>query len=184
MRRRARLACLFAAALVCAAPAASTAPPPMPPMPPENPAFLAGPDPVLTTTGDPKVDAFRDSLLRMETGGTMWRSYLTRLLAGVRADPAIITEFDRLAAIREPGDYVRYYVTPQRIRRGRQLYRQMKGAAKPGEMPPEVRLALWGMLADYGARKPRYDALQALLMLGAYGRAQPGYSFPIPTPRH
>ncbi len=179
MLRSARFACLMAAALVCAVAAAATPPPPMPPMPPENAAFLSTPEPVLETTGDPKVDAFRDGLMRTEIGGNVWKSYLTRLLAGVRADPAIIANFDRLAAIREPADYVRYYVTPERVRRGRQLFRQMKVTAKPGEMPPEVRLALWGMLADYGARKPRYDALQALLMLGAYGRAQPGYSFPI-----
>src|SRR3990170_3558702 len=113
MLRGIRLACLMAAALICAAPAATTPPPPMPP---ENPAFLSSPEPVLTSSGDAKVDAYRDRLMRMETGGTVWRAYLTRLLAGVRADPAIIAEFDRLAAIREPGDYVLHYVTPERIR--------------------------------------------------------------------
>lgn len=46
-------------------------------------------------------------------------------------------------------------------------------------MPLEVHLALWGMLADYGARKPRHDALQALLMLGAYERGPAGYDFQL-----
>ena len=163
----------IAVALACAAStvtvAQATPPPPMPPMPPENRALLATPEPVLTTTGDARVDAYRQRLLT-DYSSTAWRPYLIRLLAGVRADPAIVERFDRLAAIREPRDYVRYYVTPDRIRRGRQLYRQLKTTAKPNDMPLELRLALWGMLADYGARPPRYDAIQALLVLGAYER--------------
>jgi membrane-bound lytic murein transglycosylase B len=159
--------------------ARATPPPPMPPMPPENPAFLATPEPVLESTGDAKVDAYRDRLLTDYTSGP-WRAYLVRLLAGVRADPAILEQFDRLAAIREPKDYVRHYVTTERIRRGRQLYRQLKStAAKPDEMPLELRLAMWGMLADYGARQPRYDALQALLVLGAYSRGGAEYEFQL-----
>ena len=149
----------------------ATPPMPMPPMSPENAAFLETPVPVLTSTGDAKVDAYRERLLT-DYASTAWRPYLVRLLAGVRADPAIIERFDRLASIREPKDYVRHYVTPERIRRGRQLYRQLRTttAAMPGEMPLELRIALWGMLADYGARRPQYDALQALLVLGAHDR--------------
>jgi membrane-bound lytic murein transglycosylase B len=178
MRHSARVAGILAAVLFCAAPVAATPPPPMPPMPPENAAaFLRGPEPQLASTGDARVDAYRDRLIA--DSGSVWKPYLVRLLAGVRADPAIIAEFDRLAAIREPGDYVRHYVTPARIRRGRALYRQLKVAEKPGQMPLEVRLALWGMLADYGARKPRHDALQALLMLGAYERGPGLYDFQL-----
>jgi membrane-bound lytic murein transglycosylase B len=140
-------------------------------MPPENRAFLATPEPVLTSTGDAKVDAYRQRLLTDYTSAA-WRPYLVRLLAGVRADPTILERFDRLAAIREPKDYVSHYVTPARIQRGRQLYRQLKTTTKstPSDMPLELRIALWGMLADYGARRPQYDALQALLVLGAYER--------------
>ncbi|HYI43456.1 MAG TPA: hypothetical protein VD768_07525, partial [Sphingomicrobium sp.] len=53
----------IAGAMGCAALAVAgtaTPPPPMPPMPPANAALLATPEPVLTTTGDPKVDAYRD----------------------------------------------------------------------------------------------------------------------------
>ena len=161
------------------APAAHATPPlPMPPMPPENPSFLATPEPVLTSTGDPKVDAYRDRLLT-DHANVGWRPYLTRLFAGVRADPSIVAEFDRLAAIDTPAQYVRHYVTPERIRRGRQLFRQGVGKAKPGEMPAELRLALWGMLSDYGARAPRYDGLQALLVLGAYDRGGAGHEFQL-----
>lgn len=161
------------------APAAATPPPPMPPMPPENAkAFLATPEPKLTSTGDAKVDAYRDRLLTDYTSEA-WRPYLVRLFAGVRADPAIIAEFDRLAAVDTPQEYVAHYVTPERIRRGRQLLRQGVGKAKPGEMPAELRLALWGMLSDYGARQPRYDALQALLVLGAYDRGGAGHEFQL-----
>lgn len=158
----------------------ATPPLPMPPVPPPNSALLATPEPVLTTTGDPKVDAYRDQLL---TGPTSqgWRPYLLRLFAGVRADPAILAGFDRLAAIREPKDYVRHYVTPQRINRGKQLYRQLKrtAAAKPNQMPLELQVALWGMLSDYGARRPNYDALQALLVLGAYGKGGADHEFQL-----
>jgi peptidoglycan lytic transglycosylase B len=150
--------------------AEATPPLPMPPMPPENSVFLATPEPVLTSTGDAKVEAYRERLLTDYTSAG-WRPYLVRLLAGVRANPKIVERFDRLASIREPKDYVRHYVTPERIRRGRQLYRQLKTTiTKPADMPLELRIALWGMLADYGARLPQYDALQALLVLGAYER--------------
>jgi len=161
-----------------AATARATPPPPMPPMPPENPALLATPEPVLESTGDAKVDAYRDRLLTDYTSGE-WRPYLIRLLAGVRAEPAIVEQFDRLAAIREPKDYVRHYVTPERVRRGRQLYRQLKKttASKITDMPLELRLALWGMLSDYGARRPQYDALQALLVLGSYGKGGAEHEF-------
>jgi membrane-bound lytic murein transglycosylase B len=163
-----------------AATSQATPPPPMPPMPPENRAFLATPEPVLESTGDPKVDAYRQRLLSDYTSGP-WRPYLVRLLAGVRADSRIVERFDRLAAVREPKDYVRHYVTPERIRRGRQLYRQLKRAtpSNPDRMPLELRVALWGMLSDYGARRPQYDALQALLVLGAYGKGGAEYEFQL-----
>ena len=172
------MALVLAGTLAATAPA--TPPPPMPPMPPENTAFLASPEPVLESTGDPKVDAYREKLLTDYTSRE-WRPYLVRLLDGVRADPAILEEFDRLAGIREPEDYVRHYVTPERIRRGKQLYRQLRktSLSKPGQMPLELRLALWGMLSDYGARRPPYDALQALLVLGAYGKGGAEYEFQL-----
>ena len=166
------------AALVCVNPASATPPPPMPPMPPENRLLLGTPEPRLVSTGDSKVDAYRDRLLT-DPMNAAWRPYLIRLFAGVRTDPAIVREFDRLAAIDSPAEYVRHYVTSERIRRGRQLFRQGVGKAKPGEMPTELRLALWGMLSDYGARQPRYDALQALLVLGAYDRGGAGHEFQL-----
>ena len=171
---------MIALAGTLAATAHATPPPPMPPMPPENRAFLAAPEPVLTTTGDPKVDAYRERLLTDYTSRE-WRPYLVRLLAGVPADPAILERFDRLAAIREPKDYVRHYVTPERIRRGRQIYRQLKRtkAANADAMPLELQVALWGMLSDYGARRPQYDALQALLVLGAHGKGGAEYEFQL-----
>ena len=159
--------------------AQATPPMPVPPPPPPgSELFIAGPEPVLTSTGDPKVDAYRDRLLA-DRGDPRWRPYLVRLLAGVRADPDILASFDRLAAIREPGDYVRHYVTSERIRRGRILYRQLKRQAKPGAMPLELRIALWGMLADYGQRRPQYDALQALLVLGAHERGIGPWDFQL-----
>jgi membrane-bound lytic murein transglycosylase B len=174
---RTAVALALAGALLGSA-AQATPPLPMPPMPPENAAFLATPAPELTSTGDAKVDAYRDRLLTDYTSAG-WRPYLLRLFSGLRADPSIVAEFDRLAAIDTPAEYVRHYVTPDRIRRGRQLLRQGVGKAKPGEMPAELRLALWGMLSDYGARPPRYDALQALLVLGAYDRGGAGHEFQL-----
>lgn len=171
-------AALGCAAILTAHTGVATPPPPMPPMPPENPAFLATPAPILESTGDAKVDLYRDRLLADHVNAA-WRPYLVRLFAGVRADPSIVEEFDRLAAVDTPAEYVRHYVTPERIRRGRQLFRQGVGEAKPGEMPAELRLALWGILSDYGAREPRYDALQALLVLGAYERGGAEYEFQL-----
>lgn len=166
------------AACVWADASMATPPLPMPPMPPDNRAFLATPEPVTSSTGDPKVDAYRDLLLSHPSNAG-WRPYLSRLLVGVRADPSIVREFDRLSRIDTPHEYVRHYVTPDRIRRGRQLFRQGVGRAKPGEMPAELRLAIWGMLSDYGARQPRYDALQALLVLGAYNRGGANLEFQL-----
>ena len=168
----------LSAAALLAVGAGATPPLPMPPMPPENAALLATPEPTLTSTGDAKVDAYRDALLANHSN-VAWRPYLTRLFAGMRADPSIVDEFDQLAAIDTPADYVRHYVTPERIRRGRELFRQGVGKAKPGEMPAELRLALWGMLSDYGKREPPYDALEALLVLAAHGRGGAGYEFQL-----
>jgi membrane-bound lytic murein transglycosylase B len=167
-----------ALAATTAVSSAATPPPPMPPVPPENPAILATPERKLTSTGDPRVDAYRDRLLTDHTSAG-WRPYLQRLLGGVRADHAILAEHDRLLSVDTPAEYVRHYVTPERIRRGRQLFGQGVGKAKSGEMPAELRLALWGMLSDYGARQPRFDALQALLVLGAYGRAGADQEFQL-----
>jgi membrane-bound lytic murein transglycosylase B len=108
-----------------------------------------------------------------------WRPYLTRLFAGVRADIAILREFDRLAVIDTPSEYVRHYVTPERVRRGRQLLKQEGSKPQPGGMPAELRLALWGMLSDYGARQPGYDAIQVLLVLGAYDRGGAAQEFQL-----
>ena len=164
--------------LIGVRPVSATPPPPMPPMPPENRTVLATPEPNLTSTGDVRVDAYRDRLLADPTNAA-WRPYLIRLFAGINADPAIVREFDRLAGIDTPSEYVRYYVTPERIHRGRQLFRQGVGKAKSGEMPAELRLALWGMLSDYGARRPSHDALQALLVLSAYDRGGASHEFQL-----
>jgi membrane-bound lytic murein transglycosylase B len=158
-----------ALAISTAVASGATPPPPMPPAPPENAALLATPEPRLASTGDARVDAYRDRLLSDQSSAG-WRPYLVRLFAGIKADPAILAEHDRLAAIDTPPEYVSHYVTPERIRRGRQLLQQGVGKGKAGDMPAELRLALWGMLSDYGTRRPRYDALQALLVLGAYER--------------
>jgi membrane-bound lytic murein transglycosylase B len=147
----------------------STPPPPMPPPPPGASAFLAGPEPILASTGDPRVDAFRDRVLA--EGGSAWRPYLLRVFAGVRADPAILTEFDALAAIATPADYIRHYVSPGRIARGRALYRTLGTAGGVGSGDDlAYALALWGALADYGDRPPTRDTIQVLLTLGAYGK--------------
>lgn len=170
--------CIGLLAGVFASLAQATPPLPVPPPPFENPAFIAGPEPTLASTGDPKVDAYRERLLA-DRGDPRWRPYLARLLAGTKANPAIVERFDKLAAIRAPKDYIAHYVTPERIKRGRLHYRQLKRTAKRGEMPLELRIALWGMLSDYGARKPEYDALDALLVLGAYERGAAPWDFQL-----
>src|SRR5215211_1085753 len=62
--------------------AALTPPQPTPPGPPDAPRFLSGPDPVLTSTGDPRVDAFRERVLT--EAGSRWTPYLLRLFRNVR----------------------------------------------------------------------------------------------------
>jgi membrane-bound lytic murein transglycosylase B len=146
-------------------------------MPPHNAQLLATPEPKLRTTGDPRVDAYRERLLTDHTSRD-WRPYFVRLLADVRADPSILAEHDKLAKIDTAAEYVRYYVTPDRIARGRKIYRNI-GVGKTNAMPVELQVALWGMLSDYGARRPQYDALQALLVLGAYDRAGAGHEFQL-----
>lgn len=86
--------------------------------------------------------------------------------------------------MRQPRDFVRHYVTDARIARGRQLYRQLRGKPQIGNTPLEVRLALWGMLSDYGARPPRHDAIQSLLVLGAYERGIAAWGFQLHHAAH
>ena len=160
-------------------PPPSTPPPPTPPVPPDASWLLAEPEPAVVSTGDPVVDAYRDRLFA-EPG---WGAIFRRLLATTKADPAIVAGHDRMAAVDTPADYVAHYVTPQRIAAGRSLYRQLgRGAANPSApdgAPLELTLALWGALADYGTRKPEYDLLQAMLVLGAHGRLKLDTAFPI-----
>jgi hypothetical protein len=73
--------------------AALTPPPPVPPPPPDAPGFLTGPDPVLLSTGDRRVDAFRARIF--EEAGSAWRPYLLRLFAGIRANHEIIAANQR-----------------------------------------------------------------------------------------
>ena len=159
-------------------PPPSTPPPPVPPPPPDAAAYLTGSEPALASTGDPRVDAFRDRLL--VEGGGGWRPYLVRLFAGVRADRAILAEFDALAAIDTPAEYIAYYVTPRRIARGRAIFRSIGVGSEPGAddgLPYEI--ALWGALADYGDRPPTRDVFQVLLTLGAYGKGPQWGQFDI-----
>lgn len=144
-------------------------PPPVPPLPPRAEAFLEGPEPVLASTGDPRVDAFRDRIF--EEAGSGWRPYLLRLLAGVQANPAIVAANRHLQPPQSPAEWVRLYVTRERIAEGRRLYAQLRRdpPPSPAGVPLEVQLALWGMLANYGTYAPPYDAIQTYLMLGAYG---------------
>lgn len=157
----------------------STPPPPTPPVPPDASWLLAEPEPAIASTGDPVVDAYRTRLFA-ETG---WGPIFRRLLGGIQADPKIVEGHDRMAAIDMPADYVAHYVTPQRIAAGRRLYRQLgRGAANPSTpdgAPLELTLALWGALSDFGARKPEYDLLQVLLVLGAHQRIRLDTAFPL-----
>ena len=143
-------------------------PPPVPPPPPDSAAFLSGPEPVLDSTGDPRVDAFRDRIL--QEAGTGWRPYLLRLLAGVKANPQIVEANRRLQPPQTRSEWVRRYVTAERIATGRRLYAQLRRdpPPSPAGVPLEVQLALWGMLANYGEYRAPYDAIQTYLMLGAY----------------
>lgn len=150
-------------------PPPSTPPPPVPPPPPQAASYLSGPDPVLASTGDPRVDAFRDRIF--EEGGSGWRPYLLRLFAGVGANPDIVTANRQIQPPQTPAEWVRLYVTPARIAEGRRLYAQLRRdpPPSPGGVPLEVQLAMWGMLSNYGTYPPPYDAVQTYLMLGAYG---------------
>ena len=160
-------------------PPPSTPPPPTPPVPPDASWLLAQPEPAVRSTGDPKVDAYRDRLFAEPGWGPIFR----RLLATVEANPAIVDGYDRMRAIDTPAEYVRHYVTPQRIAAGRALYRQLRRGAPnpsaPDGAPLELTLALWGALSDYGARKPDYDLLQAMLVLGAHGHIRLDTAFPL-----
>lgn len=159
---------LILAFVVAPALASATPPPPVPPMPPEAPEYLAGPEPVLASTGDPRADAWRTRVFA--EGGPAWRPYLLRAFAGVRADPALLAAREEEPAT--AADYVERHLTPDRIAEGRRLYAELRGREPflgERKVPAEVLLALWGVLADYGRDPPRFDMVQALMMRGAYG---------------
>jgi membrane-bound lytic murein transglycosylase B len=156
-----------------APPPPSTPPPPVPPPPPEGSAWLATPEPVLTGTGDPRLDAWMKRVLR--EGGSGWRPYLLRAFAPVRSNPAVLEEKRAFRRPATPADYYRQLVTPARIAQGRRLYAELQGRPLPGKAPLEVRLALWGALSGYGAERPRFDLVEALANLGACGEG-PGWS--------
>ena len=172
-----RLKVIGIAAALLAAGAGATPPPPMPPIPRDASWLLQAPEPALTTTGDPKVDEFRRKLI--EEGDPNWRPIFRRLLADVRADPTIIQRYDAMRAVDTPAEYVAFYLTPQRIADGRKLYEAMNGKEPIGDGTPlELKLALWGMLSNYG-RRPDFDLFSAMVTLGAYGKLQQTTTFPI-----
>jgi membrane-bound lytic murein transglycosylase B len=158
----------------------STPPPPVPPPPPGAAAFLLGPEPVLTGTGDERLDAYLKDIL--EQGGPGWRPYLLRAFAPVRARPAILHAHRDLGAPMTAADYVRRYVTPGRIAEGRRLYAELQGTKLfRGEqrVPLEVMLALWGVMSDYGRQPPLFDMIEVLAHAGACGRAPNQQPFAI-----
>jgi len=155
----------------------ATPPMPMPPFPRDAGWLISQPEPPLLPTGDPKVDAYRASLI--EGADAVWRPIFRRLLANVRADPSLIQRFDRMREVDTPAEYVRHYLTDRRIAQGRALYRSMKRTYRSTDGTPlELKLALWGALSDYGKR-PDTDLLSAMLTLGAYGKLHQTTAFPI-----
>lgn len=157
--------------------AAWTPPPPVPPPPPNAPAYLVGPEPVLQSTGDPKLDAYLAHVIR--EGGPGWRPYLLRAFEGLRAHRALLEASAALDPPCSSADYVSRFVTPERIDVGRRLYAQLQGDPLfKGEQraPLEVLLALWGVLSDYGANPPRFDMIETLANLGANEKG-PGWGY-------
>jgi membrane-bound lytic murein transglycosylase B len=172
-----RLKIIGIAAALFAAAAGATPPMPMPPIPPDAPWLLETPEPALTPTGDPKVDAYRLKLI--EESDFKWRPILARLLADVRADRTIIQRYDAMRAIDTPAEYLAFYLTPQRIADGLKIYASMKGKEPIGDGAPlELKIALWGMLSNYGKR-PDFDLLSAMVTLAAYGKLHQTTAFPI-----
>jgi membrane-bound lytic murein transglycosylase B len=160
--------------------AAWTPPPPVPLAPPHRPDILSTPEPVLGTTGDPKVDAYRDRILNSYDSQHGWRPYLRRLFAGLCADGTILT-----AAETEPRSFaaaVDRYLTPGRIAEGRRLYRELSGRPPftgEAKVPLDVLLAMWAVTSDYGRDLPRYDMIQAQLVRGAYDQLSYPEAFEI-----
>lgn len=148
-----------------------TPPPPVPPAPPQAAEFLRTHSATFRPTGDAAFDAYVARVLR--EGGSGWHPYLMRLFAGLGPNPAILAENEALKAPGSAANYVRRIVRPERIAAGRRLYSELKGrtlsAAHPN-VPPEIVIALWGALSDYGARPPRFDMMDTYLNLGACGR--------------
>lgn len=159
----------------------STPPLPVPPPPPDSASFLTGEDPVLASTGDPRVDAYRWRIL--QEAGNGWLPYLLRLFHGVAANPQIPAAHAATEEPDSPGEWVRRYVTPQMIAAGRRFYAQFQRdpPPSPAGVPLEVQLALWGIYSNYGEYPPSYDVMQAYLMLGAYDLDPPGPTFDIYT---
>lgn len=157
----------------------SVPPPPVPPPPPEqSPAFLALPATPLQPTGDPKLDDYLRRILH--EAGPAWAPLLLRAFHGVRANPAVLEEI--AAQPKEPADFVRRYVTPERIEAGRRLYPQLKGRPLfegPQTAPTEYLLALWGVMSDYGERPPRFDMIEAIANAAAHGYGPAGTEFQI-----
>lgn len=153
-------------------PGGQVSPPvPLPPPPPESTAFLPTPEPVLTGTGDPRLDAYLKQILL--EGGPRWRPFLLRAFAPVRARPQILHAHQVLDPPAVPADYVRRYLTPARIAEGRRLYAELRGKrllAGEQRVPLEVLLALWGTMSDYGREPPPFDLVEVLAHLGACGR--------------
>jgi membrane-bound lytic murein transglycosylase B len=157
--------------LILASLATWTPPRPTPPLPPENTGdFLRTHWATFTPTGDARFDAHVQRVLN--EGGPAWRPYLLRLFAGLKLNPAILAEAQAMRRPANAAEYVGRIVTPERIANGRRLYSGLRGstlsAAQPN-VPPEIVIALWGALGDYGAGPPRFDMLETLLNLGACG---------------
>ena len=172
-----RLKIIAIAAAFAAASAPATPPLPMPPLPPDAPWLLAQPEPPMTTTGDPKVDEYRSALI--DSSDSRWRPIFQRLLADIRADPSIVQRYDAMRAIDTPKEFVAFYVTEDRLAQGRALYQSLKDKQQTADGTPlELKIALWGMLSNYGKR-PDFDLMSAMVTLGAHGKLHQATGFPI-----
>ncbi len=71
-------------------------------------------------------------------------------------------------------DYLGRVVTEERVRRGRELFREnaalLSRTAGPHGVPPEIVVALWGVESNYGTRMGDFNVIGALATLAFNGR--------------
>lgn len=140
----------------------------------QPPPSTGGADVPIATSGDEFFDGWLQSFYDRALRAGWPRDLLTRELAGLAPDPAVVSLDTRQPEFSKPvGDYIKAVVSDERIAAGKG-YRESLDfwpAIEPRfGVPRDILIAIWAMETAFGAIQGDFDVIRSVASLAAAGR--------------